>query len=38
MSHEIAQDALAPIPHVYALGDVCANPRSPLPALAQASL
>ncbi|PNW72560.1 hypothetical protein CHLRE_16g691552v5 [Chlamydomonas reinhardtii] len=26
---------LAPVPHVYALGDVCANPDKPLPALAQ---
>ncbi|KXZ48051.1 hypothetical protein GPECTOR_30g146 [Gonium pectorale] len=26
---------LAPVPHVYALGDCCANPDNPLPALAQ---
>lgn len=27
--------ALAPVPHVFALGDCCANPDAPLPALAQ---
>ncbi|GLI68456.1 hypothetical protein VaNZ11_012878 [Volvox africanus] len=26
---------LEPVPHVYALGDCCANPDNPLPALAQ---
>ncbi|GLC44559.1 hypothetical protein PLESTB_000059900 [Pleodorina starrii] len=26
---------LGPVPHVYALGDCCANPDAPLPALAQ---
>ncbi|GIL90035.1 hypothetical protein Vretimale_18104 [Volvox reticuliferus] len=26
---------LQPVPHVYALGDCCANPDNPLPALAQ---
>ena len=28
--------SLSPVPGIYALGDVCANPEAPLPALAQA--